>query len=100
MKRNGVLSSDLDGIKKKGDGMTTGDLIALNRVLTEHDYRYYILFGPIISDYEYDKLDREYSEAIEKFITQKIGKRTRSLERSERYPQWVRDEFKGIKSTL
>lgn len=29
-------------------------------ILLEHRYRYYILCMPIISDYEYDMLEREY----------------------------------------
>ena len=58
----------------------------LRRELTRHDYRYYILFQPIITDQEYDKLYKEWSDRI--FVED-----TRSLETESLYPQWVRDEF-------
>ncbi|AFN74977.1 DNA ligase, NAD-dependent [Melioribacter roseus P3M-2] len=34
----------------------------LRRLIKEHDYRYYVLAQPVISDYEYDKLYKELVE--------------------------------------
>ncbi len=34
----------------------------LRRLIREHDYRYYVLAQPVISDYEYDKLYKELLE--------------------------------------
>lgn len=34
----------------------------LRRLIREHDYRYYVLAQPVISDYEYDKLYKELVE--------------------------------------
>jgi NAD-dependent DNA ligase len=73
--------------------MTLQELIELKKELTRHDYRYYILFNPIITDQKYDMLYKEYEAAL----IELIGKDTRSLELEGCYPQWVRDEFKGVK---
>ncbi|MBN2085669.1 MAG: NAD-dependent DNA ligase LigA [Anaerolineales bacterium] len=40
---------------------------ALAREILHHDYRYYILNSPVISDSEYDRLMRELKELEEKF---------------------------------
>ena len=69
------------------------DLRKLKSELTRHDYRYYILFDPMISDQEYDRLYKFYQDQFRKYI----GMDTRSLETEDQYPQWVRDEFKGVK---
>ena len=61
----------------------------LRKELTRHDYRYYILFQPIISDQEYDKMYREWQDLC--------CVDTHSLELEDKYPQWVRDEFIGTK---
>lgn len=34
--------------------------IQLSWIILEHKYRYYILDKPIIQDYDYDKLEKEY----------------------------------------
>jgi len=57
----------------------------LREELTRHDYRYYILFQPTITDQQYDKMYKEWFDLI--------GVDTRSLETESLYPQWVRDEF-------
>ncbi len=57
----------------------------LRKELTRHDYRYYILFQPTITDQQYDKLYKEWFDLI--------GVDTRSLETEYLYPQWVRDEL-------
>ncbi len=36
------------------------ELIAIRKELTRHDYRYYVLFAPIISDRAYDHLYKKY----------------------------------------
>ncbi|MGK9370035.1 NAD-dependent DNA ligase LigA [Melioribacter sp. Ez-97] len=44
----------------------------LRRLIREHDYRYYVLAQPVISDYEYDKLYKELVElekAYPEYIT-------------------------------
>lgn len=61
----------------------------LRKELTRHDYRYYILNQPTITDQQYDKMYREWQDLC--------GWDTRSLEREVQYPQWVRDEFNSIK---
>ena len=35
----------------------------LRRDLNEHNYRYYVLDAPVISDAQYDKLLREFEKA-------------------------------------
>lgn len=67
-------------------------LWGLREELTRHDYRYYILFQPTITDQQYDKLYKEWQEMC--------GEDTRSLETESLYPQWVRDEFVDTKSKL
>ena len=62
--------------------MTTEEL---RKELTRHDYRYYILFQPTISDQEYDKLYRKWQDLC--------GVDTHSLETESLYPQWVREEL-------
>jgi len=69
--------------------MTTEEL---RKELTRHDYRYYILFQPIISDQEYDKLYRKWQDLC--------GVDTHSLETASLYPEWVKEEFKGINPKL
>jgi len=41
---------------KKADKLTTRDLTHLRSALRFHEYRYYIMNDPLISDYEYDQL--------------------------------------------
>ena len=60
--------------------------------LTRHDYRYYILFRPTITDQEYDRLYRQWQDFC--------GVDTHSLETESLYPKWVRDEFKDVKPKL
>jgi NAD-dependent DNA ligase len=60
--------------------------------LTRHDYRYYILIQPTITDQLYDKLYKDWQELC--------GVDTHSLETEDLYPQWVRDEFKDVKPQL
>lgn len=72
--------------------MTLAKLRLIKRELTQHDYRYYILNNPIITDQTYDMLYKEYEAGL----VELIGKDTRSRELEEVYPQWVRDEFQGI----
>ena len=62
--------------------LTTGDAEALREVLRFHEYRYYILNDPLISDFEYDRLYKSL-EALEEenpdlvtpdSPTQRVGK--------------------------
>jgi NAD-dependent DNA ligase len=62
------------------------ELRELKAQLTEHDYRYYVLFNPIITDQKYDAMYKEYQELLEVVV----GKDTKSLESMEKYPDWVR----------
>lgn len=62
----------------------------LRKELTRHDYCYYILNQPIISDRQYDTMYREWQDLC--------GVDTHSLGTESLYPQWVRDEYKGLKS--
>lgn len=41
----------------------------LSWVLLEHKFRYYILCAPIIEDYEYDMLEKEYETLCDKLKT-------------------------------
>ena len=72
--------------------MTLREFQALRKELTRHDYRYYILFEPIITDQLYDKLYKDWQDMC--------GQDTRSLETGSLYPQWVRDEFKDTEPHL
>ena len=49
IKATSSLLSKLNGIKER-------DLLELRRVLRFHEYRYYVLSDPLISDFEYDQL--------------------------------------------
>ena len=75
-----------------GDDMTLEELKSLKKELTRHDYKYYILFQPTISDYKYDMMHLHFLEGV----TEIVGLDTRSLESSHLYPEWVRDEFKNV----
>lgn len=69
--------------------MTLQELQELKKELTRHDYRYYILFQPIISDYQYDMMYKKYEQAL----VELIGLDTKSNEDIDCYPQWVKDEL-------
>ena len=75
--------------------MTLKELKELKKELTRHDYRYYILFKPTISDFDYDMMHLHFREGI----TEVVGLDTRSLESSHLYPEWVRIEFRDVKPT-
>ena len=68
--------------KIQADKITTHDIDHLREVLRFHEYRYYILNDPLISDFEYDTLYKQL-EALEKqnpdlivadSPTQRVGK--------------------------
>ncbi len=65
------------------------ELQKLRKELTRHDYRYYILNNPIITDQQYDKMYRKWQDLIN-------SEDTHSLETEGLYPQWVKDEFSGV----
>lgn len=65
------------------------DLIKLRMELTRHDYRYYVLFDPTITDQAYDRMYRDYQDRL----VELMGPDTHSNESMECYPQWVRDEL-------
>lgn len=69
--------------------MTLKELQDLKKELTRHDYRYYILFAPIISDQTYDRLYKQYEQGL----IDLIGIDTKSNEDIDSYPQWVKDEL-------
>ena len=73
--------------------MTLEKIQALKKELTRHDYRYYILNQPTISDQAYDMLYKRY----EKGLIEIVGLETRSQEMESGYPEWVRAEFKDCK---
>lgn len=52
------LSAQTDGFLKKlkDGGLDTKDIEMLREVLRFHEYRYYILNDPLVSDFEYDQL--------------------------------------------
>ncbi len=58
-----LLKISIEDIKTKDDALKIID--DLREVIRYHDWRYYILANPVISDYEYDKLFH-LLEAIEK----------------------------------
>lgn len=65
------------------------ELQELKKELTRHDYRYYILFKPIISDQAYDMMYKEYEQSLVTLV----GLDTKSNEDIDCYPQWVKDEL-------
>lgn len=73
--------------------MTLEKLKQMQRELTRHDYRYYILCQQTITDQQYDKLDHEFEAATWEYLEEIVGKHTRSLESVDDYPDWVRKEF-------
>ena len=72
--------------------MTLQKFQQLRKELTRHDYRYYILNQPTITDQYYDKLYREWQDLC--------GEDTHSLETQHLYPEWVKEEFSGVKPRL
>ena len=82
---------------------TLTELKAMRRNLTRHDYRYYILCMPIISDQVYDHMVKDYDQQCYNFkdgqewdVEGQVGQNTRSLEWEASYPQWVQEEFKDV----
>lgn len=73
--------------------MTLIELQGLKKELTRHDYRYYILYQPTISDQAYDILYKEYEEGL----IELIGEDTHSMELAYKYPEWIHREFRDIK---
>ncbi len=59
------LQKDTSRLLKSIDAIAKDKLIALREVLRFHEYRYYILNDPLISDFEYDQLYK----ALEKIET-------------------------------
>ena len=51
--------------EQKGAGIAVKDIEALRGVLRFHEYRYYVINDPLLSDYEYDLLFKSL-EKIEK----------------------------------
>lgn len=69
-------------LKKAETGITPNDIESLREVLRFHEYRYYILNDPLVSDFEYDTLYKQL-ESLEKenpdlvvpdSPTQRVGK--------------------------
>jgi DNA ligase (NAD+) len=57
--------------EQKGAGIAVKDIEALRGVLRFHEYRYYVLNNPLLSDYEYDllfksleKIEQEHSSLV------------------------------------
>lgn len=73
--------------------MTLKELQELKKELTRHDYRYYILNQPTISDQAYDMLYKKYEMALVEIV----GVDTHSQEMKSGYPQWTQWEFEGQK---
>ncbi|KKN56256.1 hypothetical protein LCGC14_0574010 [marine sediment metagenome] len=73
--------------------MTLKELQELKKELTRHDYRYYILFRPTITDLNYDMLYEEYEAGLKELV----GGDTISQEMESGYPEWVKREFKDCK---
>lgn len=73
--------------------MKLEELQTLRKELTRHDYRYYILNQPTISDQAYDMLYKKYEMAL----VEVVGQDTHSLELQDEYPQWIQWEFQGYK---
>lgn len=62
----------------------------MENILLEHRYRYYILGEPIISDYSYDMLEREYLKvAPEDSLIRLPGSDLKSS-----YPEHIINKFK------
>lgn len=78
----GVGELDLDKARRRAE--------ELRRAIVEHEYRYYVLDNPIISDAEFDALVRELKEIEEKYPelvtpdspTQRVGGKVASSFRS------------------
>lgn len=51
-----ITTSFLKEIEKAEDGISKKEIENLREVLRFHEYRYYILNDPLVSDYEYDQL--------------------------------------------
>src|SRR5688572_23423090 len=58
-KSNQALTTGLLNKIKNGKGISLKEIHALRDALRFHEYRYYILNDPLISDFEYDRLYKE-----------------------------------------
>lgn len=62
-------------------------------ILLEHRYRYYVLCIPIISDYEYDMMEKEYLKTAPKNSLMRLP----GSDLEESYPQHIIDKCKKNK---
>ena len=54
--------------------MVEAKIKALRDELERHNYNYYVLSAPTISDFEFDKMMKELQEFAKKFLIKKINR--------------------------
>src|SRR5687767_185446 len=77
---------------KSADSLTPKDISPLEELVRFHEYRYYVLNDPLISDFEYDQLFKLLG-AVEK----KYPKDVSDLSPTRRVSSDVIDEFATVK---
>src|SRR5688500_5162680 len=55
---------------KDANALSSGDIEPLEELVRFHEYRYYVLNDPLVSDFEYDRLYKLLEAAEEKFPDQ------------------------------
>ncbi len=61
------LQQSTQSLLKRADELTAGDIELIRSCLRFHEYRYYILNDPLITDYEYDSLYKALEKIEHKF---------------------------------
>src|SRR5687767_9900378 len=69
-KSNQALTNGLLNKIKKCKGIPLKEIPAFRHALRFHEYRYYVLNDPLVSDFEYDRLYKLLEAAEEKFPDQ------------------------------
>jgi len=69
--------------------------IELNWLLIEHKYRYYVMINPIITDYEFDMMEKEYRELAEELDVPPTASDMVGFDDSKFSSQLVINKLKG-----
>src|SRR5688500_5330144 len=77
---------------KNASALSADDISPLEELVRFHEYRYYVLNDPLISDFEYDQLYK-LLEAVEK----KYPEKTSSLSPTRRVSSDLTDDFATVK---
>lgn len=80
---------------KNADALTARDISPLEELVRFHEYKYYVLNDPLVSDFEYDQLYKQL-EALEK----KYPDKSSALSPTRRVSSDLTDDFATVKHLL